>query len=138
MAADEHHTPEHRFSLGSLMGLLTVCSVIAALAARFPAGIPIFVPPLLGPFVAWSIVPNGRSQFLGLVAAYFWTTVLALAVGAPIVFVAVGKSSPSGYVIVVLASMTSLLGGYLGAMVERSRLHHLARQRAKKLRADDH
>lgn len=123
-----------RFSLGSLMCLMTSCCVVFVAASWIPQGLAVIVPPMLGPLTAWSILPTTRSTIWGLASAYFWTVAGVMAFAGLFAIASLGQGHPASYAIALVASFASVFGGFLGAIVEKSRLQHLEKRRLREER----
>lgn len=116
---------------------MTACCVISAVASWVPQALAVVVPPMLGPLTAWSILPTKRSMIWGLVSAYFWTIAAIMLFSVLFALASFGEGQSSHYSIAVVASVGSVLGGYLGVIVEKSRLQHLKRRQLREERWGD-
>ncbi|QDT00989.1 hypothetical protein HG15A2_43310 [Adhaeretor mobilis] len=109
----------------SIRRLLGICSLVAivsyAWGYRNQALGWILICFSIGPAVAWLSLPTKYSPILGLFAAGFWS-LMALVACLPVAYFIANAgydAYPVAYFAVVIASV---LGGYLGARVEQSRL----------------
>lgn len=127
--SSEEDQQQFRFSLPMLLTLMLGFCFVSIFARRYASAFVFAIPPIVGPFVAYSRVSTWQAAILGLLSAYFWCFALVIPALAP--WIAMHYNVP--FFTAVLPTLGgSVFGGWVGAEVDRSRLKQ---RRSRELRA---
>ena len=124
----EQNQNHFRFSLPMMLALMLGFCFVSVFARRFASGLVFVIPPIVGPFVAYSRVSTWQAAILGLFSAYFWCFALVVPAIAP--WLATYYNVPL-FTAVLPCVAGSIFGGWLGAEVDRGRLKQ---RRSRELR----
>lgn len=124
----EQNQNHFRFSLPMMLALMLGFCFVSVFARQFSSALVLVIPPVVGPFVAYSRVPTWQASMIGLFSAYFWCFVLVIPAIAP--WLATYYNVPV-FTAVLPCLAGSFLGGWIGAEVDRGRLKQ---RRSRELR----